>query len=142
MPWFTTIGGAYQHAADHGSKPPYQLPDSWIKAKSSLDLKTVYDTVSTPDIIGGNSGSPVINKAGEVVGIIFDGNIESLPWNFMYSDKVARAISTDSRAIIESLKNVYHADGLVTELTGAPATESSSAAHGTSKLRKPSTPQK
>ncbi len=80
VPWFTTIGGAYEHAADHGSKPPYQLPDSWLKAKSSIDLNTT-QTVSTPDIIGGNSGSPVINKNAEVVGIIFDGNIESLPWN-------------------------------------------------------------
>ena len=82
VPWFTTMGGAYQHAAKHGSKPPYQLPESWLKYKSAIDLKTPYDTVSTPDIIGGNSGSPVINKNAEVVGIIFDGNIESLPWNF------------------------------------------------------------
>jgi hypothetical protein len=137
VPWFTTLGGAYQHVAEHGSKPPYQLPNSWITAKPQLDLKTVYDTVSTPDIIGGNSGSPVINKNAEVVGIIFDGNIESLPWNFMYSDKVARSVATDSRAIIESLRKIYHADALVNELTGAPA-----AAEGNSKLRKPSTPQK
>jgi hypothetical protein len=136
VPWFTTMGGAYEHAAEHDSKPPYQLPESWVKAKPSLDLKTVYDTVSTPDIIGGNSGSPVINKGGEVVGIIFDGNIESLPWNFMYSDKVGRSIATDSRAIIESLKKIYHADALVNELTGA------SDAEGNSKLRKPKVPQK
>ncbi len=134
VPWFTTIGGAYQHAADHGSKPPYQLPDSWLKAKSSLDLKTVFDTASTPDIIGGNSGSPVINKNGEVVGIIFDGNIESLPWNFMYSDKVGRSISTDSRTIIESLSKIYHADALVNELTGSTT---AAAVDGNSKLRKP-----
>ncbi len=136
VPWFTTMGGAYEHAAEQGGKPPYQLPESWLKAKSALDLKTVYDTVSTPDIIGGNSGSPVINKAGEVVGIIFDGNIESLPWNFMYSDKTARAIATDSRAILESLKKIYHADALVNELVGT------SAVGGNSKLRKPSTSQK
>ena len=118
VPWFTTMGGAYTHAADHGSKPPYQLPDSWLKSKSSIDLNTPFDTVSTPDIIGGNSGSPVINKNAEVVGIIFDGNIESLAWNFMYSDKVARAIEVDSRAIIESLRKIYHANVLVNELTG------------------------
>jgi len=116
--WFTTMGGAYEHAAQHGSKPPYQLPESWLKYKSAINLKTPYDTVSTPDIIGGNSGSPVINKAGEVVGIIFDGNIESLAWNFAYSDKVARAVEVDSRAIIESLKQIYHADALVNEITG------------------------
>jgi hypothetical protein len=119
VPWFTTMGGAYEHAAKHGSKPPYELPESWLKYKGAINLKTPFDTVSTPDIIGGNSGSPVINKAGEVVGIIFDGNIESLPWNFEYSDKVARSVEVDSRAIIESLRNIYHADALANELTGA-----------------------
>jgi hypothetical protein len=121
VPWFTTMGGAYEHAAKHGSKPPYQLPESWLKYKSAINLKTPYDSVSTPDIIGGNSGSPVINKAGEVVGIVFDGNIESLAWNFEYSDKVARAVEVDSRAILEALKNIYHADALVTEITGTEA---------------------
>ena len=116
VPWFTTMGGAYEHAAKHGSKPPYELPESWLKSKSSINLQTPYDTVSTADIIGGNSGSPVINKAGEVVGIIFDGNIESLAWNFVYSDKVARAVEVDSRSITESLRNIYHADGLLKEL--------------------------
>lgn len=119
--WFTTMGGAYEHAAKHGSKPPYQLPESWLKYKSAINLTTPFDTVSTPDIIGGNSGSPVINKAGEVVGIVFDGNIESLSWNFEYSDKVARAVEVDSRAIVESLKQIYHADALVNEITGTEA---------------------
>ena len=118
VPWFTTMGGSYEHAAKHGSKPPYQLPESWLKAKSSIDLKTPFDTVSTPDIIGGNSGSPVINKNAEVVGIIFDGNIESLPWDFEYSDKVARSVEVDSRAILESLRKIYHADALANEITG------------------------
>ena len=116
IPWFTTMGGSYQHAEEHGSKPPYQLPVSWINNKSAIDLNTPYDTVSTADIIGGNSGSPVINKAGEVVGIVFDGNIESLAWNFEYTDKVARAVEVDSRAITEALRNIYHADALLHEL--------------------------
>jgi hypothetical protein len=116
VPWFTTMGGAYQHAAEHDSKYPYELPESWIKNKSSIDLNTPYDTVSTADIIGGNSGSPVINKAGEVVGIIFDGNIESLAWNFEYTDRVARAVEVDSRSITEALRNIYHADSLLKEL--------------------------
>jgi hypothetical protein len=136
--WFTTMGGAYEHAAKHGSKPPYQLPDSWIKAKPSINLKTPYDTVSTSDIIGGNSGSPVINKAGEVVGIIFDGNIESLAWNFAYTDKVARAVEVDSRGITESLKNIYHADGLLNELMG-PA--SASKPNPTTKMTRPAPKQ-
>jgi hypothetical protein len=133
--WFTTMGGAYEHAAEHGSKPPYQLPDSWIKYKPAINLQTVYDTVSTPDIIGGNSGSPVINKAGEVVGIIFDGNIESLVWNFAYSDKVARAVEVDSRAITEALRNIYHADGLINELM--PAQTGALKPNPTTKMRRP-----
>ncbi len=137
VPWFTTMGGAYQHAAEHGSKPPYELPESWIKSKSAIDLKTPYDTVSTADIIGGNSGSPVINKNAEVVGIIFDGNIESLPWNFMFDDKVGRAVEVDSRAILESLHKIYHADALATELTGGSAMTP----HPEHKLRKPAKSQ-
>jgi len=116
VPWFTTMGGAYQHATEHDSKYPYELPESWIKEKGAIKLDTPYDTVSTADIIGGNSGSPVINKAGEVVGIIFDGNIESLAWNFEYTDKVARAVEVDSRSITEALRNIYHADALLKEL--------------------------
>lgn len=133
VPWNTTLGGAYEHAEKHGSKYPYELPASWIKAKSSLDLKTPFDTVSTPDIIGGNSGSPLINKDAEVVGIIFDGNIESLPWDFMYDDVVGRSVSTDSRAIMEALRKIYKADALVDELSGGA---------GGSKLMKPSKVQK
>jgi len=135
VPWFTTMGGAYTHAEEHGSKPPYQLPESWLKYKSAINLKTPFDTVSTCDIIGGNSGSPVINKAGEVVGIIFDGNIESLPWNFGYSDKVARAVEVDTRSITESLRNIYHADALLNELMGSQA--STMAPHPQTKTRRP-----
>jgi hypothetical protein len=119
MPWYTTMAGAYKHAAMHGNTPPYQLPGSWMKNKTVIDPNTPFDVVSTPDIIGGNSGSPVINKNGEVVGIIFDGNIQSLPWNFMYSDKVGRSIQVDSRAIMDSLHKIYHADALAAELTGS-----------------------
>jgi Peptidase S46 len=135
VPWFTTMGGAYKHAADHGSKPPYQLPESWLKSKSSIDLNTPFNTVSTPDIIGGNSGSPVINKNAEVVGIIFDGNIESLPWDFEYSDKVARSVEVDSRAILESLRKIYHADALANEITGAEAAPTKP--NPQNKMRKP-----
>jgi Peptidase S46 len=116
IPYDTTMGGAYEHAAEHGGKPPYQLPESWMKAKSKLNLSTPLNFVSTADIIGGNSGSPTINKAGEVVGIIFDGNIQMLPGNFMYSDKMSRAVSVDSRGIQEALRNIYGATALADEL--------------------------
>ncbi len=116
VPWFTTMGGAYQHATEHDSKYPYELPESWLKNKGAIQQDTPFDTISTADIIGGNSGSPVINKAGEVVGIIFDGNIESLAWNFEFTDQVARAVEVDSRAITEALRNIYHADTLLNEL--------------------------
>ncbi len=121
IPFDTNMGGAYEHAAKHGNAAPYDLPESWMKAKSNLDLKTPYNFVSTADIIGGNSGSPTVNKKGEVVGIIFDGNIESLPWNFAFSDVQGRAVSVDSRGIQEALRKVYGAGALADELMGSKA---------------------
>ena len=120
FPPFTTIGGAFEHARAHGNADPYQLPPSWFAARDSgrLKLETPLNFVSTADIIGGNSGSPVVNRENEVVGLIFDGNIQSLVLDFGYDDKVARAVSVDSRAIVEALRDVYKADGLVKELTG------------------------
>ncbi len=114
LPYFTTIGGAFEHAAQHGNKDPYRLPESWMNAKPKLKLDTPLNVVETADIIGGNSGSPVINKAGEVVGIIFDGNIYSNAWNFMYEDKFGRSLQVDSRGIIEALRTVYGANTVVT----------------------------
>jgi Peptidase S46 len=120
IPAFTTIAGAFAHAKAHGDTPPYQLPKSWVIAHDAgkLKLDTPLNFVSTADIIGGNSGSPVVNRDNEVVGLIFDGNIQSLVLDFGYDDKVARAVSVDSRAIIEALQSIYHADRLVDELTG------------------------
>jgi hypothetical protein len=119
VPYETNIGGAYLHAAEHNGQPPYNLPESWLKAKSRLDLKTPLNFVSTADIIGGNSGSPTVNQKGEVVGIIFDGNIQSLPWNFGYRDTQGRAVSVDSRGIQEALRKIYGATALADELTSA-----------------------
>jgi len=121
IPFSTNLGGAYERAAEHGSQPPYSLPESWIKSKSTLDLKTPFNFVSTADIIGGNSGSPTVNKKGEVVGIIFDGNIQSLPWNFAYSDVQGRAVSVDSRAIQEALRKIYGATALADDLMSKKA---------------------
>jgi hypothetical protein len=121
IPFATVIGGAYDRAAEHDSQSPYNLPESWIKSKSRLDLKTAFNFVSTADIIGGNSGSPTVNKKGEVVGIIFDGNIQSLPWNFASDDKQGRAISVDSRGIQEALRKVYGATALADELMATKA---------------------
>jgi hypothetical protein len=118
IPWFTTIGGAYDHASANGNKDPYELPASWEQAKSKLDLKTPLDFVSTADIIGGNSGSPTLNRDGEVVGIVFDMNMPSLVWDFAYDARQGRCVHTDERSIIESLRKVYHADGLADELEG------------------------
>jgi len=121
IPYFTTMGGAFEHAAEHDNKSPYQLPASWMNAKSKLKLSTPLNYVSTADIIGGNSGSPTVNTKGEVVGIIFDGNIESLAWNFAYNDKQARAVHVDSRGIQEALRTIYNAPALADELAGTKA---------------------
>lgn len=116
LPPWTTIAGTYEHSADHGGKDPFELPESWIKHKKDLDLKTPFNFVSTADIIGGNSGSPVINRDGEVVGLIFDGNIQSLVLDFIYTQDQARATSVHSAAIVEALRKVYGAKELADEL--------------------------
>lgn len=116
--WDTNMGGAYEHAAAHNNKDPYELPKTWDAAKPSLDLKTPMNFVSTADIIGGNSGSPTVNRNGEVVGIVFDMNMPSLVWDFAYDDRQGRCVHVDERAIIESLRKVYHADALADELEG------------------------
>ena len=117
---YTSFAGAFPHAAEHGNADPYELPASWHKAKDggALKLDTPLNFVSTADIIGGNSGSPVVNRENQVVGLIFDGNIQSLVLDYAYDDKVARAVSVDSRAIAEALRSIYHAEALLHELTG------------------------
>ena len=114
----TTIAGLYERSKAQNNKTPFDLPKLWEKKKANLDLTTPFNFVSTADIIGGNSGSPVVNKAGEVVGLIFDGNIQSLVLDFAYSDEQARAVSVCSQAIIEALRKVYEAGGLADELQG------------------------
>jgi len=117
VPSHTTIAGLYERAAEQEYRPPFDLPKLWLDRKRRLDLKTSFNFVSTADIIGGNSGSPTIDRKGELVGIIFDGNIQSLVLDFLYTDEQARALSVDSRGILEALRKVYDAKKLVGELT-------------------------
>ncbi len=112
----TTIGGMYERAAKADGKAPWDVPPKWVAAKAKVDGKVPMDFVSTNDIIGGNSGSPVINAKGEIVGLIFDGNIQSLPGNFVYDDAQNRAVSVHSSALLEALRNVYDAGFLADEL--------------------------
>ncbi len=114
-PW-TTVAGAFAHEKAHGGKSPWKLPARWHEAKSRLNLETQFNFVCTADIIGGNSGSPVINRDAELVGVIFDGNIQSLTADYFYSDKIARAVSVNSSVMLHSLRNVYDAGRLADEL--------------------------
>lgn len=116
VPAFTELAGLYQRSKEHKNVWPFKLPESWVKAKPKLNLKTPFNFVSTCDIIGGNSGSPTVNKEGQVVGLIFDGNLQSLVLDYAYSEVQARATSVDSRAIMEALRKVYGASALAEEL--------------------------
>jgi Peptidase S46 len=114
----TTFYGLYDRAASFDNKGPFALPKSYATAKDKLDLATPLNFISTADIIGGNSGSPVINKNAELVGLIFDGNIESLAGDFVYEGEKNRAIAVHSTAMIEALRKLYGAGKLADELEG------------------------
>jgi hypothetical protein len=119
VPWATEVGGTFEHAAEHGNEGEFKLPASWIAKKAVLDNdKTPFDFVMTADIIGGNSGSPVVNRANEFVGIIFDGNIQSLPWDYQFDDRQGRAVAVHSAGILDALRKVYGVSDIVKELTG------------------------
>ena len=113
----TTFAGLYARSAEQDNKSPFDLPPRWVAKKSALDLNVPFNFVSTNDIIGGNSGSPIVNQKAEFVGIIFDGNIQSLSADFGYDDKQSRALSVHSAGILEALKKVYEVPALVSELT-------------------------
>jgi hypothetical protein len=109
----TTLGGAFERAT--GSEP-FKLPDTWMKAKAKLDLDTPYDLATTNDIIGGNSGSPLINQKGEAVGLVFDGNIQSLAGDYGYDETVNRCVAVHSAALVEALDKIYGAKRIADEL--------------------------
>jgi V8-like Glu-specific endopeptidase len=116
IPPFTNFAGLYQRSAQHNNQSPYQLPARWVERKAALNLNTPLNFVNTTDIIGGNSGSPVINRNAEIVGLIFDGNIQSLVGNFIYDETQNRAVAVDSRGMIEALRKVYNANEVASEL--------------------------
>jgi hypothetical protein len=117
IPFETTFAGLYQRSEEHKNREPFDLPEIWVKNKSKLDLKVPFNFVCTADIIGGNSGSPVINRDAEVVGLIFDGNLQSLVLEFEFTEVQGRAVAVHSQGIIEALRKIYDANDLANELT-------------------------
>jgi hypothetical protein len=118
LPYTTTMAGAFARAEKQQHKEPFVLPPRWLERKGKLNAQTPFNFVSTSDTIGGNSGSPVLNRAGELVGINFDRNRHGLVRNYVYTDEQARHISVHSAGVLEALRVLYDADGLVRELTG------------------------
>ncbi len=117
-PYKTTFYGLYDRAASFDYKVPFDLPKRYLDGKDKLDLSTPFNFVTTNDIIGGNSGSPVVNRNGDIVGLIFDGNIESLVGDFVYDSYQNRAVAVHTGGMTEALKKLYGAQKLVDEMLG------------------------
>lgn len=123
-PPFTNLFGLYGRAAAFGNQMPWKLPASFERQHAQMNLSVPFNMVSTNDITGGNSGSPVIDREARIVGIAFDGNIEQLPNEFVFRTEGGRTISVHSAGILEALRNVYRANALVDELVGSPPSRS------------------
>jgi hypothetical protein len=117
VPWRTTFHGLFDRAESFENRKPFDVPQRVAAAQGTLDLSTTLDFVTTNDIIGGNSGSPVLDRSGDYVGLVFDGNIQSFLWDFGYSDEQARCVAVDSRGITEALRKIYAMGSLADELT-------------------------
>jgi hypothetical protein len=117
-PYKTTFYGLYDRAGSFDLKPPFDLPARYKDGRDKLDLTTPLDFVTTNDVVGGNSGSPVLNARGEIVGLIFDGNIESLVGDFVYDGATNRSVAVHTGAMTEALRKVYGAQKLLDELMG------------------------
>jgi hypothetical protein len=118
LPFHTTLASAFERSDQMGNKAPFEMPRKWLQAKNRFDLKTPLNFTATSDTIGGNSGSPVLDRAGELVGINFDRNRHGLIRNYVYTEEQARHISVHSKGVLEALRVVYEAGQLVEELTG------------------------
>jgi hypothetical protein len=118
-PWKTTFGGLYARADGFDNKPPFDLAPQVQRARGRIDNRMPLNFVTTADITGGNSGSPVVNRRGEWVGLIFDGNLESLGGRYVYTDTQSRSVAVDARAILHALEHIYGAGKLARELRGA-----------------------
>jgi len=118
QPFATTFGGLFRTARQHKQSEPFALPPRWLQGEKKLNPRTAFDFVSTADTIGGNSGSPVVNRKGEFVGINFDRNRFGLVRNFLYTDVQARHISVHAPAILEAIDRLYGYRKLVEELRG------------------------
>ncbi len=117
VPWRTTFLGLFDRAKSFDNRRPFDVPERVAAAQGAIDLSTTLDFVTTNDIIGGNSGSPVLDRNGDYVGLVFDGNIQSFLWDFGYSDEQARCVAVDSRGITEALRKIYAMGSLADELT-------------------------
>jgi len=117
-PWFTSLFGLYGRHTEFGGEDPFNLPQIWIDRMNKLDMKTRFNLVSTCDIIGGNSGSPMIDTDSNIVGLVFDGNIESLGNRFVFTDDVPRTVCVHPMIIIESLRKIYDRPKLADEIEG------------------------